>query len=279
MEERFAIGDSMPKTLLDTMIFCNGLYFALRSGKEHRQLRSKPCQIELVERPGERSFLKYTEDVSKNHPGGLKGRALKPKVVIHHSNDKNPERCFVRLFKRYRQLCPNDAEAFYLQPLRKASPHCWYSNIPLGHANLGSTVSRLCKTAGISGFYTNHSLRATATTRLYQSGVDEQLVMERTGHRSLDSVRSYKRTSDCQREAMSNILNGGKRPRQSSTVPASSLEANVSTSSQQLHALSLPSAVFQNCTVNFYAGHTQAGDDHANGKKRRPRVLYKSDSD
>ena len=39
--------------------------------------------------------------------------------------------------------------------------------------------------AGISGFKTNHSLRAT---RLYQSGVGEQLVTERTGHRSIDDV-------------------------------------------------------------------------------------------
>ena len=51
----------------------------------------------------------------------------------------------------------------------------------------------------------NHSLRATAATRLYQSGIDEQLVMERTGHRSLEGVRSYKRTSDTQREVSSDI--------------------------------------------------------------------------
>ena len=37
--------------------------------------------------------------------------------------------------------------------------------------------------------------------------MDEQLVMERTGHRSLECVRSYKRTSDLQREALSDILN------------------------------------------------------------------------
>ena len=167
--------------------------------------------------------------------------------------------------------------------MKKHSPTCWYSTSPLGHSNLGSTVSRLCKTACIQGFHTNHSLRVTATTRLYQSGVDEQLVMERTGHRSLDGVRSYKRTSDCQREALSNILNGAKKPRQSSTsiVPAPSLEANIpsiNNSTQQLHApLSLPSAVFNNCTVNIYAGHTQA--DGVIGKKRRPLVLYDSDSD
>ena len=60
---------------------------------------------------------------------------------------------------------------------------------------------------GIEGYYTNHSLHATVTSRLYQSGVGEQLVIERTGHQSIERVRSYKRTSDQQREALSNLLN------------------------------------------------------------------------
>ncbi len=60
------LGDKDPHTLLDTMVFCNGLYFALRSGREHGQLRLRPCQIELIEMEGERPYLKYTEDLSKN---------------------------------------------------------------------------------------------------------------------------------------------------------------------------------------------------------------------
>ncbi len=44
----------------------------------------------------------------------------------------------------------------------------------------------------------NHSLRATAATRLYEVGVDE-----RTG---LEGVRSYKRTSH-QQQVLSDILN------------------------------------------------------------------------
>jgi hypothetical protein len=92
------LGDRSPQALVDTMLFMNGVYFALRSGDEHRNLRHNPSQIELVEKPGERAYLQYTEDISKNHPGGLKGRKQSAKVVVHYSN---PSRCFVRLYKLY----------------------------------------------------------------------------------------------------------------------------------------------------------------------------------
>ena len=118
------MGDSTPQTLLDTMVFYNGLYFALRSGKEHRNLRSRPCQIELVERPGEKAFLRCTKDVSKNRQGGLKGRNIKTKIVIHHANLEKLECCFVRLFKLYTQFCPDSRppHAFYLQPAKTPTP-------------------------------------------------------------------------------------------------------------------------------------------------------------
>ncbi len=288
------LGDATPQSLLDTIVFYNGLYFALRSGKEHRQLRRTPCQIELVERPGERPYLKYTEDVSKNHPGGLKGRKVAPKVVTHHANLDKQKRCFVRLFQRYRELCPEDAppHAFYLQPSRTPTSSCWYSKCPLGHTTLGKTVARLCKSAGIEGYKTNHSLRATATSRLYQSGVDEQLVMERTGHRSLEGVRSYKRTSDAQREALSDILNGGTKKakldgtRSSHLAPAvpalladtTPTFLSASQHSQQLRTFNLPSATFNHCTVNFYVGKPAAPHTETLPRRKRAMILD-SDSD
>ena len=151
----------------------------------------------------------YTEDVSKNRPGGLKNRKMKPKVVVHYLNEENPERCFVRLFKLNTSLCPQQSpkNLFYLQPLKKPQPNRWYSTKPIGHNTLEGTVARLCKNAGIQGYHTNHSLRATTVTRLFQAGVDEQLIMEKTGHTSLDAVRSYKRTSSTQQQCLSDILN------------------------------------------------------------------------
>ena len=71
---------------------------------------------------------------------------------------------------------------------------------------LGKPVARLCQTACKTGYRTNHSLCAT---RLYQCGVEEQLIMKRTGHCSLEGVRSYKRTSAAQ---LSDILNKTEEP-------------------------------------------------------------------
>ena len=206
------LGDASPQSLLDTVVFYNGLYFALRSGQEHRQLQSNPCQIQLIEKTGEKSYLKYTEDTLKKQARRNEGE--------EHKQHENPRRCFVRLFKRYVQLTKPD-HAFYLQPMHTPSSQCWYTNKPLGHHTLRNTVARLCKEAGITGYKTNHSLRATAATRLYQSGIDEQLVMERTGHRSLEGVRNYKRTSDQQREALSDILNSKRVCSDNTTVTCS----------------------------------------------------------
>jgi len=51
------LGDSSLEVLLDTIILYNGLHYALLSGKEHCQLRSSPCQIQVVEVPAEKICL------------------------------------------------------------------------------------------------------------------------------------------------------------------------------------------------------------------------------
>ena len=82
--ERGLLGDKSQQSLLDTMVWMCGLYFALHSGQEHRSLR--PGQIEPVEVPGKTPFLRYYEDVSKNNPGGLNHRKVQPKSVVHYAN-------------------------------------------------------------------------------------------------------------------------------------------------------------------------------------------------
>ena len=62
--------------------------------------------------------------------------------------------------------------------------------------------------AGYIGYYTNHSLRATCATCLFGSGIDEQLIMNRTGHYSKESVRACNGTIAKLNELASDVLNG-----------------------------------------------------------------------
>ena len=52
----------------------------------------------------------------------------------------------------------------------------------------------------------NHSLRATGISHLYNSGVPEKLIMERSGHLSVTGGRSYERTSNLQRQQVSEVI-------------------------------------------------------------------------
>ncbi len=240
--EKGVLGSDTPQALLNTVFYFNGVCFALRSGDEHRRLRHKNSQIRVIEKTGERVQLVYTEDASKNNQGGLNGRKTKTKEVVHHENQTNPARCPVRFFKLYNSLCPENRppDAFYLQPLQKPRKDCWFAVKPLGHNSLDSMVKEMCKRAGITGYKTNHSLRATTATRLFQAGVDEQLIMERTGHRSLDRVRNYKRTSQEQRETLSDIMN--------LTVPTAKKRKIGSTDVQELPTCHMQQAVQQGIT-------------------------------
>ena len=123
--EKGELGDHTPQSLLNTIVYMNGVYFALRSGKEHRNLRFSPSQINIsfFLKDGDRAYVEYVEELSKNHPGGLKERRLKQKAVKHHANiTKQNLRCFVRLLRKYKEMCSSDPKnnAFYLADAKRS---------------------------------------------------------------------------------------------------------------------------------------------------------------
>ena len=61
---------------------------------------------------------------------------------------------------------------------------------------LHSKLKNMCLEAGISGCKTNHSLCATAATEMFRCGAPEKLIQERTGHRSIEALRSYEGLDD-----------------------------------------------------------------------------------
>ena len=227
--ERGILGSDTPLQLLRAVFYLNGIHFALRGGGEHRNLRcyNHPQLTFGVDSDG-MQYVQYKEDVSKTNQGGLLHAGVKAKVVRAYANDSNPSKCIVRLHKKYLALCPvSDKDSFYRQELKNPTESAWFSKQAKGVHTLQTMVSDLCEDACLGGYRTNHSLRATAASRLYQKGIDEQLIQEVTGHRS-SAVRSYKRTADDQRREISAILGGDGATENQKIVPIASCTGKTS---------------------------------------------------
>ena len=87
---------------------------------------------------------------------------------------------------------------FYLQPCSTApedSSKPWFTANPIGKNSLSKMVKEICSEGGVSGRKSNYSLRAIGASDLYQAGVPEKLIQERTGHLSVSGLRHYERTT------------------------------------------------------------------------------------
>jgi hypothetical protein len=156
----------------------------------------------------------------------------------------DPENCPVRLFEMYLLKRPQGAPpAFYLAPIANTvSKLVWFKKMQVDESTIGKIMPAICKLSGIER-RTNHSLRAVGPTRMYEAGVDEQLIKERTGHTS-DAVRVYKRTSAALQQSTSVMLHpGAKRP---ATVPPPAAPADPK---KPCIPLPSPASLFPPCTV------------------------------
>ena len=71
---------------------------------------------------------------------------------------------------------------FYLRSLEKINPGQWHSTQVFGLNKIKLTVKEMLKSAKLDGFFTNHSLRCTGTSTIFQAGLDQKLVKDYLGY-------------------------------------------------------------------------------------------------
>ena len=80
-----------------------------------------------------------------------------------YKNLEKPERCPAELYKKYLSHVPDNLpgsdNSFYLRGLSKANAKIWYY-----------------RKAGLTGHSTNHSLRRSCATKLYENNIPEQVI-------------------------------------------------------------------------------------------------------
>ncbi len=148
--------------LVKTLLFLISMQCALHAGGEHHSLRPLGFNSQFkMTFLGGVWHLVYTEDLgTKTNPGGLYHKKVKPKQVTIYPNTENRDHCLVALFVKYHSKLPMNRKcsALYLQPCKVFTDRAWYMDSPMGINTLWNTVKDLCTSAGLQGFYSNHSL-------------------------------------------------------------------------------------------------------------------------
>ncbi len=208
------LGNDTPEKLVNTLLYLVSVHFALHVCDEHKALKVGAfSQLKIKVNPKTNLwFLEYNKHRAKNHQGGIKSLHYKNKIVKAFENVDNPEHCIVRIFEKYMSKClsmdPKCSFDLYLHPLAKiTSPNVWYSCQAIGIQTLQKFIMKLMHNAGIPGRHTNHSLRATAATRLYDQNVDEHRIAKLTGHHSV-AVHYYQCISVEKEKELSDVLYG-----------------------------------------------------------------------
>ena len=98
----------------------------------------------------------------------------------------NSDRCVICLLDLYILKLPPNPSGFYLRPLDKVpnGSRPWYCKRRVGVNKLKMFIPDIVIESRLGVHYTNHSLRATAVMRMYNTGVPEKLFDEKSGHKS-----------------------------------------------------------------------------------------------
>ena len=252
--ESGVIGNHNPLALLRAVFFYNGKTFCLRGGMEQRHLK----RSQFV-RSHDPDCYTYVENGSKNH-SGINTKEANKIVPVFACPEAKPH-CLVYLLDVYFEKWPKQAverDFFYLRPKKNPSESVWYDCSPVGRDTLKRFTEKMCVEAGISSKKTNHSLRATGASALFNAGVPEKLIRDVTGHHS-NVLEVYQRPSVEQRQKVSKVLVQGAKEFSSSdkenvSVSASStpLVPGPSTSqAARLPGSTVMGSMFNNCTVTI----------------------------
>ena len=187
------MGTSTPRSLQNAV---GGKMFCHRGGKELL------CELKFsqVARHRNPNRYEFAEHVSNTRNGSFKKFHVDNKVVSLFPCPEAGSQCPLHVLDLYISKLPLEAsilDIFFLglleqTPVDSSAP--WYiGSQPVGKNMLDTKLRCMCSFAGIEGDFKNHSLRATSATQMFDMGVPEKVILERTGHKSLGALCTYER--------------------------------------------------------------------------------------
>ena len=171
-------------------VWFNIMYYFCRRGRENLRSMTKETFSVKKDAEGSEYLTQCIDEVDKNH-----GSEAKPDETIGEGRvyaRENDPNCPVAAFKKYLSKLSPDIDALWQRPLESfLDADETYYKAPLGKNTLGSMMSTISRSCGLSQKYTNHCIRATAITNLDRAGIEARHIMRLSGHNSEASIRSY----------------------------------------------------------------------------------------
>lgn len=143
------------------------------------------------------------------------------------------DRCIADYYLRY--ISNVGKGKFYRRPL-PGEPQKFGNQI-VGVNKLKTMMKEITDRAGLKGHFTNHSGKRSCATQLYMAGIDEQEIMQRTGHRSEKGVQHYKETSNDILKKVSSVLDPPLKRKSSVLDTPVKLESEESSTSEVFQPL------------------------------------------
>ena len=189
---------SSAKSLLYTVYFYNEKIFGLRGG-DHRNIVLNNFELGS-------NFIKFQENSCKAFHEGVSDLKYIPRTVKHicHEEGVKHKPCLVEIHRLYIGLVEvfaKNGNAFYY---KASKAKFGLEKVPVGINTLNMVLPDLCEAAGVKR-KTAHCLRVTCASSLFNAGVEEKLIRERTGHRS-NVLLKYEKPSEENKGKVSYLL-------------------------------------------------------------------------
>jgi hypothetical protein len=189
-----------PERLQLKVWFTLQLHFAQR-GAENIHSMEKTDLIFKLSHDGKKE-IHVRDYLTKNHRESDTSKSTSAFIT-----EVENENCPVKLVESYLSQLHPDNKFLWQKPYRSVNnKSCkWFQNMKVGVNTISQMMHKLCKVCNITVPYTNHCVRATAITILGQDFGDND-VRAISGHKSLNALGIYKRTSNKTLQSMSNHL-------------------------------------------------------------------------
>ena len=174
------LGDSSPRSLIQTVWWYNCLHFGMRGRQEHYDLKLEHFKIEKDRCA--RTCVSYIEGLTKKRNAGLnfQPRNIQPKMY-----ETGAERCPIKMSMAYKSRRPahlQETGPLYLGVIDHPKSGVWYKNMKMGVHTINNMLKNMKNRSPLATIcpnkkITNHSARKTTVSKMRKSGFPKCEIM------------------------------------------------------------------------------------------------------